>query len=106
MPAKQFPAHLPGANVQYPAMRGITRRLHNRRVSMIITPAGEYQIHLAKVLGPGEADEMRQLGHRDTLDDYIVRDKVRYSIIGLTQEAFEAAIWCKEKLEAKRQRKR
>ena len=38
------PAHLPGSLPHYETRRGVVRRLHNRRVMMLITPEGDYQI--------------------------------------------------------------
>ena len=73
---------------------------------MVITPEGDYQIQIAKALAPGEAAELRQLGHRDAVDDFILRDRARYSIIQLTAEAFEAMVACYEQLKGRRQRKR
>ena len=78
------PAHLPGSLPHYEIRRGVVRRLHNRRVRMLITPEGDYQIQIAKALAPGEAAELRRLGHRDTIDDYNLRDRVRYSLMQLT----------------------
>ena len=40
------------------------------------------------------------------MDDYILRDRVRYSFVTLSAEAFDAAVWCYEKLRGKQQRKR
>lgn len=100
------PAHLPGSPAQYESRRGFTRRLHNRRISVITTPTGGYQIHLALALQPGQADEMRRQGHHDTIGDYILRDRVRYSVVTLSAEAFEAAAWCWEQLKERQQRKR
>jgi hypothetical protein len=100
------PAHVPGSQAQYETRRGVMRRLHNRRITMLITPEGDYQLQVAKVLAPGEAAELRALGHRDALDDFILRDRVRYSVIQLTAEAFEAAVSCWEQLKGRRQRKR
>ena len=82
------------------------RRLHNRRIALLVTPEGDYQLRVAKVLAPGEANELRALGHRDALDDYILRDRVRYSLFQLTAEAFEAMVSCYEQLQGRQQRKR
>ena len=73
---------------------------------MVVTPKGDYQMHVAKALTPGEADELRALGHRDSLKNYILRDRMRYTFITLSAEAFDAAVWCCEKLKGKQQRKR
>lgn len=106
MASRFFPAHLMGPLTKISVKRGVTRRLHNRRVSMVVTPEGAYQLHIAKALEPGEAAELREQGHRDSLEDYILRDRVRYSLVTLTAEAFEAAFWCYEKLKGRQQRKR
>ena len=100
------PAHLMGPQTKILVKRGVSRRLHNRRINMVVTPEGNYQMHVAKALAPGEADELRALGHRDSLKDYILRDRVRYTFITLSAEAFDAAFWCYEKLKGKQQRKR
>lgn len=75
-------------------------------MAVAVTHEGAYQMHIAKVLEPGEAAELRAKGHRDALDDYILRDRVRYSFVTLSAEAFDAAFWCYEKLKGKQQRKR
>ena len=100
------PAHLMGPQTKILVKRGVSRRLHNRRINMVVTPEGDYQMHVAKALAPGEADELRALGHRDSLKDYILRDQVRHRLITLSAEAFDAALWCYEKLKGKQQRKR
>ena len=100
------PAHLMGPQTKILVKRGVSRRLHNRRINMVVTPEGDYQMHVAKALTPGEADELRALGHRDSLKDYILRDQVRHRLITLSAEAFDAALWCYEKLKGKQQRKR
>jgi len=86
--------------------RGVSRRLHNRRINMVVTPEGDYQMHVAKALAPSEADELRALGHRDSLKDYILRDRVRYTFVTLSAEAWEATFSCYEQLKGKQQRKR
>ena len=55
-------------------------------------------MHIAKVFAPGEAAALRALGHRDSLKDYILRDRVRYTVVTLSAEAFEAAMWCYKQL--------
>ena len=105
MAARIPPAHLMGPQTKILVKRGVSRRLHNRRINMVVTPEGDYQMHVAKALALGEADELRALGHRDSLKDYILRDRVRYTFITLSAEAFEAAVWCYEKLKGKQQRK-
>ena len=91
-------------NTQY--RRGITRRLHNRRISMMITPSGEYQFHIKRFLPPGEADELRAAGHVDTVDNQIIRNKIWYTVVTLTGEALDTVHELREKLDALRQRKR
>ena len=50
-------------------------------------------MHLWVALKPGEADELRQKeGHVDCASDYILRDRVRYSVIRLTGEAIDAVV--------------
>lgn len=100
------PTHLLGSPAQYETRRGVMRRLHNRRVAVVVTPNGGYQLQVAKALAPGEATELRRVGHQDTIDDYIVRDRVRYSVMQLTAEAFEAVVWCWAELQRRQQRKR
>lgn len=100
------PTHLPGSLEQYTTRRGVFRRLHNRRIVMVLTPEGDYQLQLAKALAPGEAAELRRMGHRDTTGDFILRDRVRYSVMQLTADAFEAAVWCWQELQTRQQRKR
>lgn len=56
------PAHLLGAQQHYLVKRGVTRRLHNRRLSMAVTPEGAYQLHIAKALELEEAAELRERG--------------------------------------------
>ena len=73
---------------------------------MVVTPGGDYQMHVAKALAPGEAAELRAQGQRDSMKDYILRDQVRYTFVTLSTEAFEAAVWCYEQLKGKQQRKR
>lgn len=106
MPHPTPPAHLPGSLPHYETRRGVVRRLHNRRIIMLVTPEGDFQLQIAKALAPGEAAELRRLGHRDAVDDFILRDRARYSIVQLTAEAFEAAVSCWEQLNGRRQRKR
>ena len=106
MATRILPAHLMGPQTKILVKRGVSRRLHNRQINMVVTPEGDYQMHVAKALAPGETDELRALGHRDSLKDYILRDRVRYTFITLSAEAFDAAFWCYEKLKGKQQRKR
>ena len=106
MATRTIPAHLVGAQTKVGVKRGVTRRLHNRRISMVVTPEGGYQLHIAKALEPGEAAELRAQGQRDSMKDYILRDRVRYTFVTLSAEAFEAAMWCYEQLKGKQQRKR
>ena len=100
------PAHLMGPQTKILVKRGVSRCLHNRQINMVVTPEGGYQLHIAKALEPSEAAELRAQGHRDALDDYILRDRVRNSFVTLSAEAFDAAFWCYEKLKEKQQRKR
>ena len=100
------PAHLMGPENRISVKRGVSRRFHNRRINMVVTPEGDYQMHFAKAPAPGEAAELRASGHRDTMKAYILRDRVRYTFTTLSAEAFEAAISCYEQLRAKQQRKR
>ena len=103
------PAHLPGSLPHYKTRRGVVRRLHNRRVMMVLAPDGSYQLQIAKALESGEAAELRRIGHRVTIDDYIVRDRVRYSLMQLTAGDFEAMVWCLtelQQLQQLQQRKR
>lgn len=106
MATRIFPAHLMGPSTTFLVKRGVTRRLHNRRISMAVTPEGSYQLHIAKALAPGEADELRAQGQRDSIKDYILRDRVRYTFVTLSAEAFEAAVSCYEQLKGKQRRKR
>ena len=69
---------------------------------MVVTPEGDYQMHVAKALALGEAAELRAQGQRDSMKDYILR----YTFVTLSAEAFEAAVWCYEQLKGKQQRKR
>jgi hypothetical protein len=100
------PVHLLGNHITCYVRRGVVRRLHNRRISMGVTLEGDYQLHIAKALAPGEAAELREQGHVDTFKDYIVRDRVRYSMVTLSAEAFRAAVECWQELEEQRKRKR
>ena len=106
MAARTFPAHLLGPQTIVMKKRGVTKRMHNRRISMVVTPDGGYQLHITKALEPGEAAELRAQGQRDSMKDYILRDRVRYTFVTLSAEAFEAAMLCYEQLKEKQQRKR
>ncbi|MDO7874741.1 hypothetical protein Q5H93_08355 [Hymenobacter sp. ASUV-10] len=101
------PAHLPGAKPEYPvSRRAMVRRLHNRRITMIALPNGDCYTHFAVALKPGEAAELRAEGHVDTVIDYILRDRVRYWVLILKGETFDAMIGCWGDLQAReRQRK-
>ena len=101
-----LPTYLSGCLAQYETRRGAMRRLHNQRVVLVVAPDGSYQLQITKVLKPGEAAELRRLGHRDTIDDYILRDRVRYCLVQLTPEAFEAAVWCRTELQRRHEQKR
>ena len=73
---------------------------------MLVMPDGTYQLHIAKALALGEAAELRAHGQHDSLKEYNLRYRVRYTFVTLSAEAFEAAAWCYEKLKGKQQRKR
>ncbi|TGD82887.1 hypothetical protein [Hymenobacter wooponensis] len=73
---------------------------------MIVTPAGEYQMHFTRLIDPKEAEKMRAEGFIDTVDNQIIRNRIWFSVVVLTAEAFEAIVWCREQLDARRQRKR
>ncbi|MBJ6146399.1 hypothetical protein [Hymenobacter sp. BT559] len=106
------PAHLPGAQPDYPIIRtGVVRRLHNRRIVVARLPDGNCYIHISLALKPGEAEELRhQEGYIDCASDYILRDRVRYSVIVLTGEAMDAIVsgWSQlgEVAEQRKKRKR
>ncbi|AII50846.1 hypothetical protein [Hymenobacter sp. APR13] len=102
----QPPAELPGTPTHYERRPCYTRRLHNRRITVLTTPTGGYQVKLAVVLPPGQAAELRRQGHHDSMQDYILRDRVRYSVVTLSAEAFEAMVWCWAQLRERQQRKR
>ena len=101
-----LPTYLSGCLAQYETRHGVMRRLHNQRVVLVVAPDGSYQLQITRVLKPGEVAELRRLGHQDTTEDYILRDRLRYSIIQLTPEAFEAAVWCRTEVQRRQQRKR
>ena len=87
------PAHLPGARPDYPVSnRAVVRRLHNRRITMVTLPNGDYYTHFAVALKPGEAEELRQGGHVDSVINYILRDRVRYWVLVLKGESLDAVI--------------
>ncbi len=100
------PAHLLGSPTSYEFKRGASRRLHNRRINLVVLRTGEYQLHIAKALARGEAAQLRREGHLDTVKDYILRDRVRYSLVTLSAEAFRAVVSCWRELEERQQRKR
>ena len=106
MATTKLPTDLPGSLPQYETRRGVMRRLHNRRVVIVAAPDGNYQLQLARALETGEAAELRRAGHQDTAGDYIVRDRVRYSLIQLTAGDFEAMLWCWTELQQRQQKKR
>ena len=85
------PAHLPGLRQRQLRWLGPTKRWHNRRLALAITPSGYYRLYLAKVLEPGEAAKLREQGHRDALHDYIVRDRVRYLFVAFSPEVYQEA---------------
>ena len=53
MATRILSAHLIGPQTKILVKRGVSRRLHNRRINMVVTPEGDYQLHIAKALGPG-----------------------------------------------------
>ena len=63
-----------GPQIKILVKRGVSQRLHNRRINMVVTPEDDYQVHVVKALAPGEAEELRMLGHRDSLKDYNMQD--------------------------------
>ncbi|MCC3156413.1 hypothetical protein LJ737_04145 [Hymenobacter sp. 15J16-1T3B] len=87
-------------------VRGVTRRLHNRRISMIVTPAGEYQIHTKRVLSRAEVAEMKAQGHIDQVHDQIIGGRIWYSVSVYTAEALDAIGALRKQLDKQRQRKR
>lgn len=87
------------------SMRGASRRLHNRRICMLITPEGEYQMHFYRVLPIGEADRMRAAGHVDTVDNQIIRNRIWFSVVQLTAEAFNTIVELREEVDQRRKRK-
>jgi hypothetical protein len=87
------PAHLPGARPDYPVSnRAVVRRLYNRRITMALLPNGDCYTHFAVALKHSEAAELRAEGHVDTVIDYILRDRVRYWVLILKGETFDAMI--------------
>ena len=101
------PAHLPGARLDYPVSnRAVVRRLHNRRVTMVTLPNGDYYTHFAVALKPGEADELRQGGHVDSVINYILRDRVRYWVLVLKGETLDAVIGLWGDLRAREQQRK
>ena len=77
------PAHLTGPQTKIFVKRGVSRRLHNRLINMVVTPEGDCQMHVAKALAPGETAKLWTLEHRDSLKEYILRDWVRHTFITL-----------------------
>lgn len=59
-------------------------------------PNGGYELRIAKALAPGEAAELRPQGNPDTLGDYILWHRVRYSVVTLLAESFEGVFRVKE----------
>lgn len=70
-----------------------------------MTPNGDYQLHIARILALGEAAEPRQGAPRH-IDRLHLRGRVRYAVVTLPAEAFEAAVWCWKQLKNKKQRTR
>ncbi|QJX47836.1 hypothetical protein HMJ29_13135 [Hymenobacter taeanensis] len=106
LPELLAPVHQPVSLEKYETRRGVALRLHNQRIGMLVTPEGYYQLQLAQALKAGEAAELRRLGYRDTPGDFILRDRVRYSVVQFTAEAFDAAVWCWQELQTRQRRKR
>ena len=105
------PTHLPGAKLTYEiSRRAVVRRLHNRRIIMAVQPNGNCYTHFSVALKPGEAAELRAQGHVDSVANYILRDRVRYWVLVLAAETFEAMISCwgdlQEREQQRKQRKR
>ncbi|WP_460619989.1 hypothetical protein [Hymenobacter ruber] len=57
-------------------------------------------------LRPGEADELRRGGHVDSVINYILRDRVRYWVLVLKGETFDAMISCWGDLQAREQQRK
>ena len=101
------PAHLPGAIPTYETSnRGVTRRLHNRRIIMAVQANGNCYTHFSVALKPGQAAELRAQGHVDSVSNYILRDRVRYWVLVLAAETFEAMISCWGDLQEREQRRK
>ncbi|MDJ0367322.1 hypothetical protein QMK33_19410 [Hymenobacter sp. H14-R3] len=101
------PAHLPGALPDYPVSNSaVVRRLRNRRITMVALPNGDCYTHFAVALRPGEAEELRRNGHMDTVINYILRDRVRYWVLVLKGETFEAMIGGWGDLQAREQQRK
>ncbi|WP_019949763.1 hypothetical protein [Hymenobacter aerophilus] len=101
------PAHLPGAKPSYEtSKRALVRRLHNRRVSMALLANGNYYVHFAVALQPGEAAALRAEGHTDSVRDYILRDRVRYWVLVLQSETVEVLMGGWNDLQARQQQRK
>ncbi|OGX90482.1 hypothetical protein [Hymenobacter coccineus] len=101
------PAHLPGALPDYPVCgRAVVRRLHNRRITMVALPNGNYYTHFAVALQPGDAEELRRGGHVDRATNYILRDWVRYWVLVLQSETLAAMMGIWGDLQARKQQRR
>jgi hypothetical protein len=70
----------------------VVRRLHNRRITMVALPIGDFYSHFEVALKPGEAAELRADGHVGTVINYILRDRVRYWVLVLQGETMDAVI--------------
>lgn len=100
-------AHLPGAKPTYEtSRRAVVRRLHNRRLTMALLSNGNYYVHFAVALKPGEAAQLRVDGHTDSVLDYILRDRVRYWVLVLSADAFGALVGGWEVLQAREQQRK
>lgn len=51
-------------------------------------------------------EKLRRQGHHNSIQGYILRDRVRSSIVMLSEEAFEAMVWQWAQLQARQRRKR
>ena len=105
------PAHLPGAKPTCEtSRRAVVRRLHSRRIIVAVQSNGNCYTHFSVALRSGEAAELRARGHVDSAINYILRDRVRYWVLVLAAETFEAMISCwgdlQEREQQREQRKR
>ena len=73
---------------------------------MVTLPNGDYYPHFAVALKPGEADELRQGGHVDSVINYILRDRVRYWVLVLKGETMDAVFGLWGDLRAREQQRK